>query len=162
MLSHSGSLNKLNFCFFVSLFYLWVSIYCRLPWQCTIGSFSGRGDISWEKEILGYWRTNKRCFMAESGERQRVLKIYRGPGFHAVHDYRLCAHPLPPPLPPVRSTRDTQEDWEREHNLLTGERGEGWGGAEWYDRKKAWSSINHSILSGVWRKEEAGWGKKNI
>jgi hypothetical protein len=26
-----------------------------------------------KKEILGYWRTNKGCFMAELGERQRVL-----------------------------------------------------------------------------------------
>jgi hypothetical protein len=35
-------------------------------------------------------------------------------------------------------------------NLLTGEGEEGGAGAKSYDSKKAWSSINHSILSG-WR-----------
>jgi hypothetical protein len=33
--------------------------------------------------------------------------------------------------------------------LLTGEGGGGGRGAEQYDLKKAWSSINHSILSAV-------------
>ncbi len=52
------------------------------------------------------------------------------------------------PVPSVSSTGDTQEDWERE-TICWQERGEGGGReAESYDRKKAWSSINHSILSG--------------
>ncbi len=43
-------------------------------------------------------------------------------------------------------TGDTQEDWEREM-ICWRERGMGGRGAESYDRKKAWSYINHSILS---------------
>ncbi len=58
--------------------------------------------------------------------------IYRGLGFHLL----LLA---PPPLPSVSSTGDTQEEWEWE-----GGRGRG---VKSYDGKKAWSSINHSILS---------------
>ncbi len=43
---------------------------------------------------------------------------------------------------------DTQEHWERETNRRW-ERGKGVGrGAASYDRKKAWFSINHLILSG--------------
>ncbi len=56
-----------------------------------------------------------------------------------------------PTFPPyyVNSTGVTQEDWERD-NLLTGDGvGGGGRGAEPYHRKKALSSINHSILSGV-------------
>jgi hypothetical protein len=61
----------------------------------------------------------------------------------------LLAHPFPP-LPSESSTGDKQEDRERETSCWR-EGGEGWGGrgAESYDRKKAWSSINHSILSCV-------------
>ncbi len=62
----------------------------------------------------------------------------------------FLAHPLPPHLPSVSSIGDTQEDWERE-TTCCGERGVGGSGrgAELYDhRKKAWPSINHSILSG--------------
>ncbi len=67
--------------------------------------------------------------------------IYRGPDFLAVP-------PSTPPssLPSVCWTGDTQEDCERD-KLLTGE-GKGVArGAKSYDRKKAWTSINHSILS---------------
>jgi hypothetical protein len=56
--------------------------------------------------------------------------------------------PLPTlsPLPSVSWTGDAQEDWERETTCCR-EMGEWDGrGAESYDRKKAWSSINHSIL----------------
>ncbi len=52
----------------------------------------------------------------------------------------------PPPLPSGSSAGDTQEDWERETTCWR-ERG-GCGGAKSYDGEKAWSSINHSILSG--------------
>ncbi len=60
--------------------------------------------------------------------------IYRGPGFLE----------LSPPPPPVSSTGDTQEDWERNTCWRERERG---AGAKSYDDQKAWSSINHSILS---------------
>ncbi len=62
--------------------------------------------------------------------------IHRGPGFLAV-----------PPLPSVSSTGDTQEDWEKEASCWGSyEWGRGVWGAESYDRKKFWYSINHSIL----------------
>ncbi len=48
---------------------------------------------------------------------------------------------------PPPSTGDTQEDWERE-TTCSRERGEGGGrGTESFDRKEAWASTNHSILS---------------
>jgi hypothetical protein len=51
----------------------------------------------------------------------------------------------------VSSTEDSPTT-EKKGNLLTGEEGKrGWArrAAESYDRKKAWSSINHSVLSGA-------------
>ncbi len=50
--------------------------------------------------------------------------------------------------------RDIQKDLRKRDNLLTGEGREGGRGAESYDPMKAWSSMNHSILSDVWN----GWG----
>ncbi len=77
---------------------------------------------------------------------QRVLIIHLGPGFHTF-EWFGSGPPPPAPLSSVCSTGDTQEDWERE-TICWGEMGEGGGrGAKSYDRKKAWSSINHSILS---------------
>jgi hypothetical protein len=65
--------------------------------------------------------------------------IYREPGFLAVYD--LAPRPSPqPPLPSVSSTGDTQED---------GRAGGSGRGAESYVCKEAWSSISHSILSGL-------------
>ncbi len=55
---------------------------------------------------------------------------------------RLHALPLPP-----HSSGDTQEDLERETTCLRERREGGERGAESYDLKKAWPSINHSILS---------------
>jgi hypothetical protein len=52
----------------------------------------------------------------------------------------LLAHPLPP-LPSVTSTGDTLR---KRGNLLTGRVGEE---LNYATRKKAWSSINHSVLS---------------
>jgi len=72
--------------------------------------------------------------------------IYRGPGFLAVAWFD-SSPTLSTPFASVSSTGDTQEDWEREATFWR-KRGE-WGGfgAELHDRKKSWSSINHSILS---------------
>jgi hypothetical protein len=57
----------------------------------------------------------------------------------------------PPPTPTsVSSAGDTHEYWERETTCWR-ERAEGVGrGAESYYLKKAWSSINHSILSAIY------------
>ncbi len=55
---------------------------------------------------------------------------------------------LPPP-PSVISTGDTQDDWETETTCRREIGGGGGGGAKSYDVEKAWSSINHSLLSGT-------------
>jgi hypothetical protein len=72
--------------------------------------------------------------------------IYSGPGFIAVI-YDLA--PPPPLLPPPVSKLDWRHTGRLIDNLLKGV-GEGVGErAISYDGEKAWSSINHSILSGV-------------
>ncbi len=55
-----------------------------------------------------------------------------------VEDQAFTIWLLPRPSPPVSSTGDTQEDWERE--TLADGRGDGLG-AKSYDGEKAWSSI---------------------
>ncbi len=57
----------------------------------------------------------------------------------------LLFHPLSPSTVNRRDRRHTGKT-EKEWQVADG-RG---GGAESYDRKKAWSSINHSILSGLY------------
>ncbi len=80
---------------------------------------------------------------------KRYWMIYRGPYFLAVVYMKwLLSHP-PPPVPLESSTGDTQEDWERETTCWRERGDEGGGGAKSYDGEKVWSSINHSILSGV-------------
>jgi hypothetical protein len=59
----------------------------------------------------------------------------------------LLAHSLPPPLPSVSSTSDTQKT-EKESQLPDGGGGSKGRSRTIYDSKKAWSSINYSILSG--------------
>jgi hypothetical protein len=67
--------------------------------------------------------------------------IYRGPSFLRSYD----SAPRPPlPLYPRAATH---RKMKKRDMLLTGE-GEGGGcGAESYDDRKAWTSINNSILS---------------
>ncbi len=83
-----------------------------------------------------------RFLVSINGLQMRALAFSRSNNF-------INLAPSPPgPSPLVSSTGDTQEDWKRE-TTCSRERGEGGGrGAESYDRKKAWSSINHSMLSG--------------
>ncbi len=63
--------------------------------------------------------------------------IYRRPGHLAV----VC----PPPFPCQSSASDTQEDWEKIVNLLSGEGR----GTKSYDCETAFTSINWWILSAV-------------
>jgi hypothetical protein len=64
---------------------------------------------------------------------------------------------LPHPLPPLRYIRPATNRKTEKQRQLAEERGrEGMG--ESYDSVKAWSSINHSILSGG---EEQQTGRKN-
>jgi hypothetical protein len=70
--------------------------------------------------------------------------IYSEQGYIAV--VLFGSFPPPPPPPPsVSSTCDKQKE-RPVRQLLTGEVGEGGGGANSYDGEKAWASINHSIL----------------
>ncbi len=56
--------------------------------------------------------------------------------------------PQPPPPPRKHARPATHRKTEKERQLVDGIGGEGDGrGAESYDHKKAWSSINHSIIS---------------
>jgi hypothetical protein len=61
--------------------------------------------------------------------------------------------PPPPPLPVSKLTFFLSLPVCRRSSLLTGEGGGSRGGAKSDDVEKAWSSINHSILSGSipWR-----------
>ncbi len=75
--------------------------------------------------------------------------IYRGPGLFIVAQYGSSPTPLPTPLSPS-SNSDTQEDWERRATCWQR------GGVVRVGKEpdhttagKAWSSINHSILSGT-------------
>ncbi len=60
----------------------------------------------------------------------------------------------PPPLPTVYSTGDTQEDWERETTCWRVKEYEVFEAPKSHDCEKAWSSINHSILSILYQKTE--------
>ncbi len=55
--------------------------------------------------------------------------------------------PSPPPTPSVSSTGGTQKDCGRVTTCLWETGGRSGREAESYDRKKVWSSVNHSILS---------------
>ncbi len=70
--------------------------------------------------------------------------IYRKPGFLSVVCFGSSPHPLnPPPTSPVSKLNWRHAGSLRKRdNLLTGK------GAKSYQSKKAWSSLNHSILSG--------------
>ncbi len=61
-----------------------------------------------------------------------------------LRSFDLAARPPLPPLPSV-SRPATHRKTDKDRQLADGS--EGGRGAESYDRKKAWSSINHSILS---------------
>jgi hypothetical protein len=73
--------------------------------------------------------------------------IYRGQAFSRSYDL-ASPHPLYPPLPLVNGYR------KKERQLARGGGGVEGGGraAGPYDRKKAWSSVNHSILAGNYSK----------
>ncbi len=78
------------------------------------------------------------------GRGQRVLSVIsRGPGFFPV--VWFGSYPIQPTLPGQQ--RHTGRLRKRD-NLLTGEGRGGGGGAKSHDGENAWSSINHSILSG--------------
>ncbi len=73
--------------------------------------------------------------------------IYRGPGFLAIVWFDSSPTPSPSSSGSKLDRQHTGTEKERQV-MYWRERGEGGGwGAKPYDRKKAWSSINNSILS---------------
>ncbi len=80
-------------------------------------------------------------------KRREYCPIYRGPGF--LVRFGSAPTPPPPPPPPVPVSK-----LSRRHIGRLRKRGNGRGGKEdgrgfeAYDRKKAWPSINHQMLSG--------------
>ncbi len=81
------------------------------------------------------------CYMPESVE-YFVEDLAFSPS------YQLAPSPPPPPYQPVVSFSQSSCVSQAELTKRKG-RGEGWGGAKSYDGGKAWSSINHSILSAL-------------
>ncbi len=78
--------------------------------------------------------------------------IYRRPGFLASYDLAPPQPPRPLGLPSVSWTGDSQEDREKETTCWPERARGGYGGVvgdNSCDGEKAWSSINHSILSGL-------------
>ncbi len=76
--------------------------------------------------------------------------INRGTGFLAVVKFGSYTGPSTP-LPSERPIGDRQEDLERE--TIADRRWEVGDvvGAKSYDGMEAWSSVNHSTLSGCWQ-----------
>ncbi len=74
--------------------------------------------------------------------------IYRGQAFSRSNDLAPLLAPSPHHPVSKLARRHTGRLRNRD-NLLTGDGGEEFGLAEAYNRKKAFSSTNHSILSGV-------------
>jgi hypothetical protein len=73
---------------------------------------------------------------------ESIESFIEGPAFS--QSYGLVPRPLTSPL----HVRKLYHRLRKRDNLLTGRGGWGGRGAESFDRKKTWSSINHSILSG--------------
>ncbi len=76
--------------------------------------------------------------LSHRGINSEYWMIYRGPGF-------LRSYDLAPPPPPLSSASCISFSVGRRSSLQTGD---GEGGAKSYYSEKAWSPLNHSILSG--------------
>ncbi len=81
------------------------------------------------------------CVWLRVGGREYWM-IYRGPGFLSV--VWFCCSPIPSPVARQQVVTLPGCCW----STYWRERG-GWGGAKLYDGEKAWSFINHSILSAL-------------
>ncbi len=75
--------------------------------------------------------------------------IYRGTGFLLVVWFGFSPTPSPPPTASKLDQRHTGKLRKRDI-FADGRGGEGGQEAESYDRKNAWSSTNHSMLSGYY------------
>ncbi len=69
--------------------------------------------------------------------------IYRGAGFFALVRFGSSPTPNSPSLSRQQALPATQRNAEKERQLAGKIVGVGGRGAKAYDRKKAWSSINH-------------------
>ncbi len=106
---------------------------------CTEVNFVSENSIKTTESMV--------CNRNKCGYIQRGLTDYRGPSFFRSKD----STPRPPPYPPSPARNlplFLSLPVCRMSTLLT-RGGGGYGrGAESYDRKKAWASINYAILSG--------------
>jgi hypothetical protein len=88
-----------------------------------------------------YTRWDPHLTYSSSPVQDRIERFTEGQAF--LQSYDSAPNPPPPPSPSV-----TQRKTEKERQFADGrEGGEGGRGAESYDRKEAWSSINRSIIS---------------
>ncbi len=107
---------------------------------CICASEENRLKIIWKS----YYDTGT-CVVVDIILIREYWMIYRGPGLLAVEWFGSSFTPLPP-LPSVSSTV-AHTKAKKERQLARRERGGGGGGgANSYDRKKAWSSIIHSVI----------------
>ncbi len=128
------------------------------------GGGGGWSQFHWQDEkVSSLLIPGSRCLKATQGtlkDTQGVFiltqywMIYRDQAFSTTYDMALPP-PTAHPLPSKSSTSDTQEDWEREDNLLMGW-GRRWGMSQIIRCEKAWSSLNHSILSTQWQEKGGG------
>jgi hypothetical protein len=129
------------------------------------GKIFQQGNLEWYRQKLLAGRYNRKkivkFLMRTFTCRSTFLydwMMYRGPDFLVV--IWFVSSPPPPPLPlrSVSSTGDTQWDWEGETTCWE-ERGKGVGEEPIIRPQKAWSYINHSILSEI---ERDDWNVENV
>ncbi len=88
------------------------------------------------------------CFHCHQYSEPQRVPIDWVPGFVAVVWFGSFPFPIPPLF--LQQARPAANRKTEKDNLLTGKGAKGGGrGAKSCDCKKAWSSINHSLLSGV-------------
>jgi hypothetical protein len=97
------------------------------------------------------WLLLQDCFARDEDITESIEWLIAGKGFSRSYDLAPRPTPSPPPLTSISSTCDAiHRKTEKERQLADGRRREGGRrGAESYDRKKAWSSVNNSTLFGI-------------
>ncbi len=136
-------------------------------WPCPAVSSRGRttrhgSAASSRISVVSHWKKNNKVFNTKNtvlrpkAPKRSLLCDHKVRIFTEYHS--VCPLVETGTLPPLSRLRvrgwGSRVRWHtgrqrKSENLVTGERGEGEGGEpNQYDRKKAWSSMNHSILSG--------------
>ncbi len=130
----------------------WISLYMRKFWFSFLSVYTRKrnleglvflqvGDGVASQKLLCTTAQDGKSSLGFTEDIREYWMNYRGPRFLAVVWFN-------PPLSSVSSTmRRLTGRLRKRNNFLTGGGGEG-EGAKSYDGEKAWSSLNHSILSG--------------